>query len=98
MLKRLWQLRMIRIISGVFLLIIGILVGLLPGPGGFIFWLPGLIIILGDVPWMRTIVAFHLRLFRKIKFFRKLIRNSRIIIYKKTGWRFYFKKRKREEK
>ena len=95
MLKQLWKWRIIRIISGVTLLLIGIVAGLIPGPGGFIFWLPGLIILLADVPFLRKIVACILKFLRKFKFARLFIRKSRLLIIKATGWKIWFKKRKK---
>ena len=98
MLKQFWRFRWIRIISGVILIIIGFLVGLLPGPGGFIFWLPGIIIIIEEFPCMRKLTAFAIRRFRKILRLRKFIKYSKKLVYQKTGWRLYFKKRKRVQK
>lgn len=99
MLKRLWRFRWIRIISGIFLLIVGILVGLLPGPGGFIFWLSGSIILLGEFLWLRPVAACAIKTARKIRFrdyrLKRLIKRMRIFIKKKMGWNVWFKKDRR---
>lgn len=98
MIKRLWKWRLVRVVVGIWLVLVGVILGLLPGPGGFIFWLPGVIILLADVPFLRIIAARFLKFFRKFKFARLFMRKMRVFIKDKTGWSVWFKKREKGEK
>lgn len=82
-----------RILCGTVLVLIGVLVGLLPGPGGLFILIPGLIILLADVHFLRNIAAFGIKFLRKFKFTRLLIKRTRLLVHKTIGRRKWFKRR-----
>lgn len=119
-LKWLWCFKIIRIFTGIISIltgiVIGIFIGLWPGPSGSIPFAFGLIVLFKELPWLREwteafllillekfpflrkVIAFGLYFIRKLLPTRKFLKWLKVLIYKHTGWRLYFKKRKRRKK
>jgi hypothetical protein len=78
-----------RIVLGLFLVILGIAITPLPGPGGIFFIPPGLILLAREVPYLRKII---------LKLARRVPLRVRRWFRLKTGWHLKLKKKKRKNK
>lgn len=90
MLETIWKIRAVRITTGLFLIIVGLIGGVLPVIPGFILYVPGTIILLKEMPFLRIIAA---RVFKRTPGFKSFFRIARDWVYRKTGFKITFKKK-----
>jgi len=77
---------MVRIIMG----IIGILFSLFPGPNPFL--IPGLIVVVHEVPFLRKYVAWGIRILRKMYIKTNFYYQDGTVHFVKNGIKIYFMK------